>query len=161
MTWQRVFRLKRAVCEDYVQDLPFRINVKFVSKIRPQDQFCLRLSKKMNYAQMAAAVAKNINVEITKIRFFKSQYGMSYTAYTPITSSTSDTLGEMLNTNPFIDYQLFFQEVSIPINEFENSCLMVVTFVDKNNPSGPGFNLSLLPNMNYLQLTSFVGKPQK
>ena len=56
------------------RDLYFRIEVCFCDKTLPNDQgFLLELSQRMNYDQVANAVAAHLGTDPYLLQFFKSQ----------------------------------------------------------------------------------------
>lgn len=61
---------------DYFRDLFHRVEVTFCDKSIPNDQgFTMELSQKMNYEQIASAVAQRIGTEPDLIQFYKPQGG--------------------------------------------------------------------------------------
>lgn len=66
--------LELATCEDYFNDLLYRVEVLFIDKTNPSDTgFTLELSHRMSYDQMAHAVGQRLNVDPYTIQFFKCQ----------------------------------------------------------------------------------------
>ena len=56
------------------RDLYYQVEVTFCDKQQPNDQgFTLELSQRMNYDQMAKAVAQHLNCDPYHLQFFKNQ----------------------------------------------------------------------------------------
>lgn len=60
--------------KEYFKDLFYRVEVTFCDKTIPNDQgFTMELSLKMNYDQIANAVAQRLGTDPYLIQFFKTQ----------------------------------------------------------------------------------------
>lgn len=60
--------------KEYFKDLYYRVDVTFCDKTQPNDPgFTLELSLKMNYNQIANAVAQRLGTDPDLLQFFKTQ----------------------------------------------------------------------------------------
>lgn len=75
LAWVYSVKYKNIVYNVYIcRDLFYQVEVTFCDKSVPSDQgFTLDLSQKMNYDQMANAVANHLGTDPYKLQFFKCQ----------------------------------------------------------------------------------------
>ncbi|XP_071796700.1 ubiquitin carboxyl-terminal hydrolase 7-like [Asterias amurensis] len=106
---------------DYFRDLYYRVDVTFLDKNNQADQgFTLVLSQKMNYFQIAKAVANQLDTDPMLLQFFKSQGHRDGPGH-PLRCTYDGTLRDLLSTlKPRQPKKLYYQKLSIKINELEN-----------------------------------------
>jgi len=107
--------------KDYFRDLFFRIEVTFCDKTINNDTgFTLELSQRMNYELMAEAVAQHLGTEPYLLQFFKCQ-GYRDGPGNSIRCSYEGNLKDLLvYTKPGPQKKIYYQHLSIRINELEN-----------------------------------------
>ncbi|XP_076333936.1 ubiquitin carboxyl-terminal hydrolase 7-like isoform X2 [Tachypleus tridentatus] len=107
--------------KDYFRDLFYRVEVTFCDKTIPSDPgFVMELSLKMNYDQMANAVAQILDTDPYLLQFFKAQ---SYRdgPGNALRCTYEGTLKDLLVTfKPRQPKKIYYQQLSIKINELEN-----------------------------------------
>jgi len=107
--------------KDYFRDLYYRVEITFCDKNLINDPgFTLELSQRMNYDQMANAVARYLTTDPYLLQFFKPQ-GYREGPGNPIRCTFEGTLKELLlYTKPRQQRRLYYQQLNIRINEMEN-----------------------------------------
>lgn len=107
--------------KEYFRDLYYRVEVVFCDKNVITDLgFTLELSLRMNYDQMANAVARHLNTDPYLLQFFKPQ-GYRDGPGNPIRCTYEGTLKELLlYSKPRQQKKLYYQQLNIRINELEN-----------------------------------------
>ncbi|XP_075231892.1 ubiquitin-specific protease 7 isoform X3 [Lycorma delicatula] len=134
-------------CRDYFKDLFYRVEVTFCDKMIPNDTgFTIELSVRMTYDQMAAAVAQRVGTDPYRLQFFKSQNYKDSPGH-PLRCTYEGTVKDLLvYTKPKGIKKIYYQQLSIPINELENKKLFKCVWV------GPKLKeekeLTLYPNKN-------------
>lgn len=117
---QRDATLELPTVEDYFKDLMYRIEVTFVDKSNPNDSgFVLELSNRTNYEQMAKVVAHRINTDPYTIQFFKMQNYKDVPG-AALSCSYSGNLNNIFQCTPKAMKKLFYQKLSMNINELES-----------------------------------------
>ncbi|XP_046987971.1 ubiquitin carboxyl-terminal hydrolase 7 [Schistocerca americana] len=108
-------------CKDYFKDLFHRVEVTFCDKMIPNDPgFTIDLSQRMTYDQMARAVAERVGVDPYLLQFFKCQ-NYKDSPGNPLRCTYDGTLKELLvYCKPKTPKKIFYQQLSIRINELEN-----------------------------------------
>eukprot|EP00731_Ephydatia_muelleri_P029201 Em0020g845a len=134
---------------DYFKDIYYRIDVTFYDKMVPGDQgIIITLNQKMTYKQMAQAVAHHLNTDPRLLQFFRPQLSHRHISDQPIRCGNEGVLREFIGLRHRLDGPpiLFYQRLTIPIDEFENKkwfrCVYVslklkeekefTVYVDKN-----------------------------
>lgn len=106
---------------DYFRDLHNRVEVLFCDKNFPTDPgFCVNLSLRMNYMQVAKAVSAHLEIDPMMLQFFK---GQSYrdAPGNPLRCTYEGTLRDLLlYYKPRGPKKLYYQVLSIPIDQLEN-----------------------------------------
>ncbi|KAJ4444389.1 hypothetical protein ANN_06181 [Periplaneta americana] len=108
-------------CRDYFKDLFHRVEVTFCDKMIPNDPgFTIDLSQRMTYDQMAHAVAQRVGTDPYLLQFFKCQNYKDSPGH-PLRCTFEGTLKELLvYCKPKTPKKIFYQQLSIRINELEN-----------------------------------------
>ena len=119
----------------------------FCDKCVPNDQgFTLELSQKMTYDQVAMAVAQYLGTDHYHLQFFKSQ-GYREGPGNAIRCTYEGTLKDLfIYFKPKQPKKIYYQQLSIPINELENKRQFKVTWV--NSRWKEEKELVLYPNKN-------------
>uniref|UniRef100_T1J1R9 Ubiquitin carboxyl-terminal hydrolase 7 n=1 Tax=Strigamia maritima TaxID=126957 RepID=T1J1R9_STRMM len=134
-------------CKDYFRDLFYRVEVTFSDKTLPNDSgFTMELSQRMNYDQMAHAVAQRLGTDPYLLQFFRFQ---SYRdgPGNPVRCTFEGTLKDLLlNFKPRQPKKIYYQQLSIRINELENKKQFKCTWV--NSKLKEEKELVLYPNKN-------------
>ncbi|KFB47954.1 hypothetical protein ZHAS_00016021 [Anopheles sinensis] len=139
--------LEFPTCEAYFKDLFCRMEVVFLDTLIPNDTgFTLDLSSESTYDQIAKAVGRRINVNPYEIQFFKSK-NYSDLPGQPLSHSFGGSLRDVLQyTKNKTVRKLFYQKLSININELENKkqfrCLYLMPNLKEEK------ELILYPNKN-------------
>uniref|UniRef100_A0A182QCW3 Ubiquitin carboxyl-terminal hydrolase 7 n=1 Tax=Anopheles farauti TaxID=69004 RepID=A0A182QCW3_9DIPT len=139
--------LEFPTCEAYFKDLFCRMEVVFLDTLIPNDTgFTLDLSSESTYDQIAKAVGRRINVNPYEIQFFKSK-NYSDLPGQPLSHSFGGSLRDVLQyTKTKTIRKLFYQKLSININELENKkqfrCLYLMPNLKEEK------ELILYPNKN-------------
>lgn len=132
---------------DYFKDLYYRVEVIFCDKAIPNDPgFSLDLSLRMNYEQMANAVATYLQTDPYLLQFFKPQ---SYREGpgNPIRCTYEGNLKDLLlYAKPRQPRKLYYQQLNIKINELENKKQFKCTWVTSKLKEEK--ELVLYPNKN-------------
>lgn len=142
-----VENLEFPTCEEYLTDLYSRIEVQFVDTLNPNETgFTLDLSSESNYDQIAKACGRRINVNPYEIQFFKCK-NFSDIPGQPLPYNFDGTLKDILcYTKAKAVRKLFYQKLSISINELENKkqfrCLYLMPNLKEEK------ELVLYPNKN-------------
>jgi ubiquitin carboxyl-terminal hydrolase 7 len=107
--------------KDYFRDLFHRVEVTFCDKTISNDTgFTMELSQKMNYEQIAAAVAQRLGTEPDLIQFYKPQ-GYRDGPSGAIKCNYDGTLKDLLVFyKPRQPKKLYYQQLTIKIHELEN-----------------------------------------
>nr|CAD7405875.1 unnamed protein product [Timema cristinae] len=110
-----------ATCREYFRDLFHRVEVTFCDKMIPNDSgFTIELSQRMTYDQMARAVAQRVGTDPYLLQFFKCQNYKDSPGH-PLRCTYEGTLKELLvYCKPKTPKKIFYQQLSIRINELEN-----------------------------------------
>ncbi|XP_053607291.1 ubiquitin carboxyl-terminal hydrolase 7 isoform X3 [Plodia interpunctella] len=122
--------LELPTCQDYFKYIFYKVEVQFVDKSVPNDPgFTMELSMQMRYDQMARAVGQRLNVDPYLIQFFKCQ-NYKDTPGMPLRYSYDGILKDLLvYCKPKCPKKLFYQILSIKVNELDNKkqfkCLWV------------------------------------
>lgn len=134
-------------CMDFFKDLFFRVEVTFVDKCIPNDQgFTMELSQRMTYDQLARAVAQRVGTDPYLLQFFKCQSYKDSPGH-PLRCTFEGTLKDLLVVSkPKAAKKIFYQQLSIRVNELENKkqfkCVFVGTKMKEEK------ELILYPNKN-------------
>jgi ubiquitin carboxyl-terminal hydrolase 7 len=123
------------------RDLYYRVEVTFCDKTIPNDPgFTMGLSHRINYDQMASAVAQRLGTDPYLLQFFKSQkydfisidtyllfnwiinnYSYKDSPGHPLRCTYDGSLKDLLvYSKPKQPKKVYYQQLSIPINELEN-----------------------------------------
>lgn len=107
--------------KDYFRDLFYQVDVTFCDKLLPSDSgFTLELSLRMNYDQMAHAVAQHQGCDPYHLQFFKCQ-GYRDGPGNPVKCTFEGTLKDLLVfTKPRQPKKLYYQQLNIKISDLEN-----------------------------------------
>lgn len=107
--------------KDYFKDLFYQVEVTFCDKSVTNDTgFALDLSQKMNYDEMANAVAQHLNTDPYKLQFFKCQ-GYRDGPGNPVKCTYEGNLRDLLvYSKPRQPKKLYYQQLDMKINELEN-----------------------------------------
>ncbi|CAG9786247.1 unnamed protein product [Diatraea saccharalis] len=122
--------LELPTCQDYFKYIFYKVEVQFVDKTLPNDPgFTMELSMQMRYDQMARAVGQHLNVDPYLIQFFKCQNYKDIPGV-PLKYSYDGILKDLLvYCKPKCPKKLFYQILSIKVNELDNKkqfkCLWV------------------------------------
>nr|CAD7593068.1 unnamed protein product [Timema genevievae] len=110
-----------ATCREYFKDLFHRVEVTFCDKMIPNDSgFTIELSQRMTYDQMARAVAQRVGTDPYLLQFFKCQNYKDSPGH-PLRCTYEGTLKELIvYCKPKTPKKIFYQQLSIRINELEN-----------------------------------------
>lgn len=110
-----------STCRDYFRDLFHRVEVTFIDKTIVNDPgFTMELSQRMNYDQMAKAVAQRLDTDPYLLQFFKSQNYRDGPG-NPLRCTFEGTLKDLLvYFKPRQQKKIYYQQLSIRINELEN-----------------------------------------
>jgi len=124
------FPLPTASC--YYKDLQYRVEVTFCDRTVNNDPgFMMELNYRMNYDQIATAVSQRLGVDSCLIQFFKpGGYRDTPQTMPPIKYNYDGTLKEMLASCKSRPKKLFYQVLSISINELENKKQFKCIFVN-------------------------------
>ncbi|XP_044253293.1 ubiquitin carboxyl-terminal hydrolase 7 isoform X1 [Tribolium madens] len=125
-------------CIDYFKDLYYRVEVTFVDKCTPNDPgFTMELSQRMTYDQLARAVAQRVGTDPYLLQFFKCQNSVS-SSYKdspghPLRCTFEGTLKDLLVfSKPKAPKKIFYQQLSIRVNELENKKQFKCLYVGPN-----------------------------
>ncbi|XP_071522080.1 ubiquitin carboxyl-terminal hydrolase 7 isoform X1 [Panulirus ornatus] len=134
-------------CRDYFRDLFFRVEVTFCDKTVPLDPgFVMELSQRMNYDQMARAVAQRLDTDPYLLQFFKSQSYRDVPG-NAVRCTYEGTLKDMLVCmKPRHPKKIYYQQLSIRINELENKRQFKCTWLGERMKEE--IELVLYPNKN-------------
>lgn len=132
---------------DYFHDLYHRVEVIFCDKTNANDPgFTLTLSTKMNYDQIAEAVAQRLGTEPYLIQFFKGQSYREGPGH-PLRCTYDGTLKDILLVFKLRQpKRIYYQLLSININELENKKQFKCVWV--NSKLKEEKELVLYPNKN-------------
>ncbi|XP_032457106.1 ubiquitin carboxyl-terminal hydrolase 7 isoform X1 [Nasonia vitripennis] len=107
-------------CRDYFRDLSFRMEVTFCDKTVPNDPgFLMELSQKITYEQMAKAVSQRLGTDPYLLQFFKCQNYKDLPG-NPLKCTFDGTLKELVANCKPKTKKIFYQQLSIHVNELEN-----------------------------------------
>lgn len=115
----------------FYRELYNRIDVIFYEKSIPNDPgFTLTLNQKMNYMQMAKAVAFQLKTDPLLLQFFRPQVHRQLSDQA-IRCSNEGCIRDFVVSRSRLDAApyLFYQRLNIPINEFENKRWFKCVFV--------------------------------
>ncbi|XP_029834875.3 ubiquitin carboxyl-terminal hydrolase 7 isoform X1 [Ixodes scapularis] len=133
--------------KDYFRDLFYRVEVTFCDKSIANDPgFTMELSLKMNYDQIARAVAQRLGTDPYLLQFFKVQ---SYREGpgNPLRCTYEGTLKDLLVFfKPRQPKKIYYQQLSIRINELESKKQFKCVWV--NSKFKEEKELVLYPNKN-------------
>lgn len=117
-------------CKDYFRDLYHRMEITFCDKTIPNDLgFTMELSARMNYNQMAQAVALRVGTDACRLQFFKP-HSYKNAPGNALRCSYDGTLKDLLpHSNPKAPKKIYYQILSIPVNELENKRPFKVVWV--------------------------------
>lgn len=142
-----VHQYELPTAKDYFKDLYYRVEVIFCDKLNPSDPgFSLDLSMRMNYDQMANAVAQYLHTDPYLLQFFKPQSyreGPGNAIRCTFEGNLKDLL---LYSKPKQPRKLYYQQLNIRINELENKKQFKCTWV--NSKLKEEKELVLYPNKN-------------
>ncbi|KAF4524831.1 hypothetical protein B566_EDAN014313 [Ephemera danica] len=132
-------------CKDYFRDLYYRVEVTFCDKTIPNDPgFTMGLSHRINYDQMASAVAQRLGTDPYLLQFFKSQNYKDSPGH-PLRCTYDGSLKDLLvYSKPKQPKKVYYQQLSIPINELENKKQFKCVWVSPNVKEEK--ELTLFPN---------------
>lgn len=107
--------------KEYFRDLFYQVEVTFCDKQVINDPgFTLELSIRMNYDQMAHAVAQHLNCDPYYLQFFKSQ-GYRDGPGNPVKCTFEGSLKDLLiYTKPRQPKKVYYQQLNIKISDLEN-----------------------------------------
>ncbi|KAK0051801.1 ubiquitin carboxyl-terminal hydrolase 7 [Biomphalaria pfeifferi] len=133
--------------KEYFRDLFYQVEVTFCDKSLPNDQgFTLDLSQKMNYDQMANAVANHLGTDPYKLQFFKCQ-GYRDGPGNPVKCTYEGNLRDLLvYSKPRQPKKLYYQQLDMKISELENKKQFKVLWL--NSKMKEERELVLYPNKN-------------
>ncbi|XP_074095534.1 ubiquitin carboxyl-terminal hydrolase 7-like isoform X1 [Cotesia typhae] len=107
-------------CRDYFKDLFYRVEVIFCDKSIPHDPgFMMELSLRMTYDQMAKAVAQRVGTDPYLLQFFKCQNYKDLPGH-PLKCTFEGTLKDLVAYCKPKTKKIFYQQLSIRVNELEN-----------------------------------------
>ncbi|KAL0278652.1 UNVERIFIED_CONTAM: hypothetical protein PYX00_000410 [Menopon gallinae] len=108
-------------CKEYFEDLYHRVEVTFCDKSVPTDPgFTMDLSQRMNYDQIAKAVAQRLGTDPSLLQFFRCQSFKDSPGHA-LKCNFEGTLKELLvYLKPKAPKKIYYQHLSIPIDELEN-----------------------------------------
>ncbi|XP_065302370.2 ubiquitin carboxyl-terminal hydrolase 7 isoform X9 [Dermacentor albipictus] len=146
--------------KDYFRDLFYRVEVTFCDKMIPNDPgLTMELSLKMNYDQIARAVAQRLGTDPYLLQFFKVQRhnevlnencdrrGYREGPGNPLRCTYEGTLKDLLVFfKPRQPKKIYYQQLSIRINELESKKQFKCIWV--NNKFKEEKELVLYPNKN-------------
>ncbi|XP_018335217.1 ubiquitin carboxyl-terminal hydrolase 7 isoform X2 [Agrilus planipennis] len=134
-------------CIDYFRDLYYRVEVTFVDKCIPNDPgFTMELSQRMTYDQLARAVAQRVGTDPYLLQFFKCQSYKDSPGH-PLRCTFEGTLKDLLVfTKPKTPKKIFYQQLSIRVNELENKKQFKCVYLSPNYKDEK--ELILYPNKN-------------
>ncbi|KAF7489071.1 Ubiquitin carboxyl-terminal hydrolase 7 [Sarcoptes scabiei] len=132
---------------NYYNDLLLKAEVLFCDKNNPNDAgFTLELSLKMNYTQMAHAVAMRLGTDPNLIQFFKNQSNYRDGPGNPLRCNFDGTLKDILfYFKPKQIKKIYYQLLTISIHELENKRSFKCTYV---NCKLKEEEMELYPNSN-------------
>ncbi|XP_039289930.1 ubiquitin carboxyl-terminal hydrolase 7 isoform X2 [Nilaparvata lugens] len=134
-------------CKDYFKELFHRVEVTFCDKTIPNDiGFTMELNSKINYEQMAQAVASRVGTDPHRLQFFKTQNYKDCPG-NALKCNYEGTLKELLLYSKSKGVKkVYYQQLSISISELENKRLFKCLWV------GPKLKeekeITLYPNKN-------------
>ncbi|KXJ26613.1 Ubiquitin carboxyl-terminal hydrolase 7 [Exaiptasia diaphana] len=134
---------------EYFRDLHNQVEVLFCDKNNLQDPgFTIVLSKRMNYMEVAKAVAAHLEVDPLNIQFFKVQIYRDAPG-NPLPCTYDGTLRDLLiYYKPRGPKKLYYQCLSIPVNQLEFKRQFKCTFLVSETREEQ--ELVLWPNKNAL-----------
>ncbi|CAG5100968.1 Similar to USP7: Ubiquitin carboxyl-terminal hydrolase 7 (Homo sapiens) [Cotesia congregata] len=107
-------------CRDYFKDLFYRVEVTFCDKSIPNDPgFTMELSLRMTYDQMAKAVAQRVGTDPYLLQFFRCQNYKDLPGH-PLKCTFEGTLKDLVAYCKPKTKKIFYQQLSIRVNELEN-----------------------------------------
>ncbi|XP_015122798.1 ubiquitin carboxyl-terminal hydrolase 7 isoform X2 [Diachasma alloeum] len=107
-------------CRDYFKDLFYRVEVTFCDKTIPNDPgFTMDLSLRMTYDQMAKAVAQRVGTDPYLLQFFRCQNYKDLPGH-PLKCTFDGTLKDLVAYCKPKTKKIFYQQLSIRVNELEN-----------------------------------------
>lgn len=121
-------------CRDYFRDLFYKVEVTFVDKnVNGDPGFVLTMSQRMNYTQIAKAVAEKLEVDPVKLQFFKAQSYRDVPGHA-LRCTFEGTLRDLLvYFRPKQPRKIFYQKLAIPIHELENKRLVKCTWLSHDH----------------------------
>uniref|UniRef100_T1GTK6 ubiquitinyl hydrolase 1 n=1 Tax=Megaselia scalaris TaxID=36166 RepID=T1GTK6_MEGSC len=126
-------KLELPTVDHYFRDLMHRIEILFIDKTIPNDPgFTLELSNRAPCTAMAQAVAEKINTDINRILFFKC-LGYKDTPGSSVRPLHENSIKDLLaHGKPRITRKLFYQVLSVDVNELENKRQFKCLFLSSN-----------------------------
>ncbi|GFR16255.1 ubiquitin carboxyl-terminal hydrolase 7 [Trichonephila clavata] len=117
--------------KEYFRDLFHRVDVTFCDKTIPTDPgFTIELSLKMNYDQMAHAVAQRLNTDPYLLQFFKTTNYRDGPG-TALRCTYEGTLKELLvPVKARQPKKIYYQQLNIRVSELENKKQIKCTWVN-------------------------------
>ncbi|KAK0173583.1 hypothetical protein PV328_006757 [Microctonus aethiopoides] len=107
-------------CRDYFKDLFYRVEVTFCDKSILNDPgFTMELSLRMTYDQMAKAVAQRVGTDPYLLQFFRCQ-NYKDSPGNPLKCTFEGTLKDLVAHCKPKSKKIFYQQLSIRVNELEN-----------------------------------------
>uniref|UniRef100_A0A2P2I3R0 Ubiquitin carboxyl-terminal hydrolase 7 n=1 Tax=Hirondellea gigas TaxID=1518452 RepID=A0A2P2I3R0_9CRUS len=152
IVYQRLDQLTDTTLElpsakDYLKDIYYRVEVTFCDKQLVSDNgFVMELSQRMNYEQVARAVAERLGTEPYLLQFFRAQSHREAPG-NPIRCAYEGTLKDMLVCmKPRQPKRIYYQQLSIRISELENKRQIKCMLMTERNKEEQ--ELVLYPNKN-------------
>lgn len=115
--------------KEYFRDLFYRVEVTFCDKTIPNDPgFTMELSSKMNYDQIANAVAQRLDTDPYLLQFFKAQRdGPGSALRCTYEGTLKDLLLVIKARQP---RKIYYQQLNIRVSELENKRQFKCTWVN-------------------------------
>jgi len=121
---------------EYFRDKENRQDVQFVNRSEPEHPgFVIRLNQRQHYKELAEEAGRVLNRDPRLIQFFKSTQFTRDQAGAPIRSTETKNIEEMIfipqnsRDTRRIRKKIFYQNIDIPIEDFETKRSILVKFV--------------------------------